>query len=58
MFDRDDGPLSPEDLEQYHNVKRKMLGNIKFIGEYHIDVLIIAYFYKRSKHSTVDKICK
>lgn len=32
-FDRKDGPLTPEEAEQYHLAKRKMLGNIKFIGE-------------------------
>lgn len=31
-FDKD-GQLSEEELEQYHVAKRKMLGNIKFIGE-------------------------
>ncbi|KAL4224789.1 Eukaryotic translation initiation factor 4 gamma 2 [Mactra antiquata] len=31
-FDKD-GQLSEEELEQYHIAKRKMLGNIKFIGE-------------------------
>lgn len=31
-FDKD-GTLSEEELEQYHVAKRKMLGNIKFIGE-------------------------
>lgn len=33
VFDRKDGPLTPEEAEQYHLAKRKMLGNIKFIGE-------------------------
>ena len=32
-FDHEDGPLTPEESEQYHLAKRKMLGNIKFIGE-------------------------
>lgn len=31
-FDKD-GQLTEEELEQYHIAKRKMLGNIKFIGE-------------------------
>lgn len=31
-FDKDVS-LSEEELEQYHIAKRKMLGNIKFIGE-------------------------
>lgn len=33
VFDRKDGPLTPEEMEQLHLAKRKMLGNIKFIGE-------------------------
>lgn len=32
-FDRKDGTFSAEEAEQYHIAKRKMLGNIKFIGE-------------------------
>ncbi|KAL7302999.1 hypothetical protein TKK_0004224 [Trichogramma kaykai] len=32
-FERQDGELSPEDEERRQMVKRKMLGNIKFIGE-------------------------
>mgnify|MGYP001800070330 CR=1 FL=1 len=31
-FDKKDGPLTPEEEEQRSNDKRKMLGNIKFIG--------------------------
>ena len=33
-FDHEDGPLTPEESEQYHLAKRKMLGNIKFIGKW------------------------
>ncbi|XP_067012405.1 eukaryotic translation initiation factor 4 gamma 2 [Anabrus simplex] len=32
-FDRRDGPLAPEEEERRQIAKRKMLGNIKFIGE-------------------------
>lgn len=32
-FDRKDGPLTPEEEEQRSNTKRKVLGNIRFIGE-------------------------
>lgn len=31
-FDRKDSELSPEELQDKHIAKRKMLGNIKFIG--------------------------
>ncbi|CAG5124674.1 unnamed protein product, partial [Candidula unifasciata] len=33
VFDKKDVPLTEEECEQYHIVKKKMLGNIKFIGE-------------------------
>ncbi|KAK3101829.1 hypothetical protein FSP39_006674 [Pinctada imbricata] len=33
VFDKNDGPLTPEEHEQYQIAKHKMLGNIKFIGE-------------------------
>ncbi|XP_061178950.1 eukaryotic translation initiation factor 4 gamma 2-like [Saccostrea echinata] len=33
VFDRRDSPLTPDEAEQYHIAKQKMLGNIKFIGE-------------------------
>ncbi|KAL5007496.1 hypothetical protein ScPMuIL_016302 [Solemya velum] len=33
VYDRKDAPLDDEEMEQYHIAKRKMLGNIKFIGE-------------------------
>lgn len=32
-FDKKDGPLTPEEEEQRSNSKRKVLGNIRFIGE-------------------------
>lgn len=32
-FDTKDGPLTPEEEEQRSNTKRKVLGNIRFIGE-------------------------
>ncbi|XP_020893659.1 eukaryotic translation initiation factor 4 gamma 2 [Exaiptasia diaphana] len=32
-FDKKDGPLTQEEEEQRGNIKRKMLGNIRFIGE-------------------------
>jgi len=32
-FDKKDVALSEEECEQYHIVKKKMLGNLKFIGE-------------------------
>ena len=33
-FDKQEGPLSPEQQEEKAMSKRKMLGNIKFIGMY------------------------
>ncbi|XP_041366802.1 eukaryotic translation initiation factor 4 gamma 2-like [Gigantopelta aegis] len=33
VFDKKDGPLTDEEVEQLHLAKQKMLGNIKFIGE-------------------------
>lgn len=33
VFDKQDGPLTPEEEEQRAIAKIKMLGNIKFIGE-------------------------
>lgn len=33
VFDKKDVPLTEEECEQYHIVKKKMLGNIKFIGK-------------------------
>ena len=35
-FDKKDGPLTEEENEQYHLAKEKMLGNIKFIGQFTI----------------------
>lgn len=34
-FDTKDGPLTPEEEEQRSNTKRKVLGNIRFIGRCH-----------------------
>ena len=34
VYDRRDGPLLPEEHEQYQIAKHKMLGNIKFIGKF------------------------
>ena len=31
-FDKKDGPLTPEEEEQRSTIKRKVLGNIRFIG--------------------------
>lgn len=33
VYDRRESPLTPDEAEQYHIAKQKMLGNIKFIGE-------------------------
>lgn len=33
-FDKKDVPLTEDECEQYHIVKKKMLGNIKFIGKF------------------------
>ncbi|XP_074660578.1 eukaryotic translation initiation factor 4 gamma 2-like [Tubulanus polymorphus] len=33
VYDKQDGPLTVEQMETYSIAKRKMLGNIKFIGE-------------------------
>lgn len=39
-FDKKDGPLTPEEEEQRSTTKRKVLGNIRFIGElYKYDML-------------------
>ncbi|RMX59696.1 hypothetical protein pdam_00012050 [Pocillopora damicornis] len=39
-FDKKDGPLTPEEEEQRSTIKRKVLGNIRFIGElYKYDML-------------------
>ena len=35
VFDKD-GPLTADEAEQLHLAKHKMLGNIKFIGEFEI----------------------
>ena len=32
-FDKKDVRLTEEECEQYHIVKKKMLGNLKFIGK-------------------------
>ncbi|KAI8489500.1 Eukaryotic translation initiation factor 4 gamma 2 [Branchiostoma belcheri] len=46
-FDRDDGPLTPEQNEQKMVAKRKMLGNIRFIGELgKLDMLSEAILHK------------
>lgn len=31
-FDKKDGPFTPEEEEQRSTIKRKVLGNIRFIG--------------------------
>lgn len=36
-FDKKDGPLTQEEEEQRGSIKRKMLGNIRFIG---MDILL------------------
>ena len=32
-FDKKDGPLTPDEEEQRCTIKRKVLGNIRFIGK-------------------------
>lgn len=34
VYDRRESPLTPDEAEQYHIAKQKMLGNIKFIGKH------------------------
>ncbi|XP_019624798.1 PREDICTED: eukaryotic translation initiation factor 4 gamma 2-like isoform X2 [Branchiostoma belcheri] len=54
-FDRDDGPLTPEQNEQKMVAKRKMLGNIRFIGELgKLDMLSEAILHKCIKQMILD----
>lgn len=40
VFDKKDGPLTEEENDQYLLAKEKMLGNIKFIGEMFVCLLV------------------
>ncbi|XP_035672305.1 eukaryotic translation initiation factor 4 gamma 2-like isoform X1 [Branchiostoma floridae] len=54
-FDRDDGPLTPEQNEQKMVAKRKMLGNIRFIGELgKLDMLSEAILHKCIKQMILE----
>lgn len=45
VYDRRESPLTPDEAEQYHIAKQKMLGNIKFIGKRLFSIQLINHYW-------------
>lgn len=45
VYDRRESPLTPDEAEQYHIAKQKMLGNIKFIGKRLVSIRLINHYW-------------
>lgn len=45
VYDRRESPLTPDEAEQYHIAKQKMLGNIKFIGKRLVSIQLINHYW-------------
>lgn len=57
-YDRRESPLTPDEAEQYHIAKQKMLGNIKFIGKRFVSILYINPYWILKGSNNCVKNCR